>query len=72
MYLISNRREGAKTRRSIHSRIGEGSLLKENGINTIWTDLGSNFQGPSHERLKRRYINYMNIDAVTHLQNAFI
>jgi len=72
MYLISNRREGAKTRRSSYSRIGEGFLLKENGISSIWTGLGSNFQGPSHEQLKQCYINYMNIDDVTHLQNAVI
>lgn len=27
-------------------------LLKENGLRKIWSDLGANFQGESHERLK--------------------
>jgi hypothetical protein len=42
-------------------------LLKENGLRAVWSDLGSNFQGESHERLKQCCLNYMNIETVTHL-----
>ncbi|KAI9784937.1 MAG: hypothetical protein M1839_001132 [Geoglossum umbratile] len=34
-------------------------LIKENGLANIWPDLGSNFQGQSHERLKQCCFNYM-------------
>ena len=43
-------------------------LLKENGLQNIWSDLGSNFQALSHERLKQCCLNYMNIDVTTHLE----
>jgi ankyrin repeat protein len=36
-------------------------LLKENALGSIWPDLGSNFQGQSHERLKNSCLNYMGI-----------
>lgn len=42
-------------------------LLKENGLRAVWSDLGNNFQGQSHERLKQCCLNYMNIDIATHL-----
>jgi hypothetical protein len=42
-------------------------LLKENGLRAVWSDLGSNFQGQSHERLKQGCLNYMSIDIATHL-----
>ncbi|KAI9761282.1 MAG: hypothetical protein M1840_001985, partial [Geoglossum simile] len=34
-------------------------LIKENGFASIWPNLGSNFQGQSHERLKQCCLNYM-------------
>ncbi|KAK1756823.1 hypothetical protein QBC47DRAFT_377737 [Echria macrotheca] len=34
-------------------------LLKGNGLNQVWADLESNFQGESHERLKQCCLNYM-------------
>jgi ankyrin repeat protein len=42
-------------------------LLKENGLRAVWSSLGSNFQGQSHERLKQCCLNYMSIDIATHL-----
>src|SRR5204863_1321313 len=42
-------------------------LLKENGLGNIWPELGRNFQGRSHERLKNCCLNYMSIDVSTHL-----
>ena len=41
-------------------------LLKENGLSKIWSDLGTNFQGQSHERLKQCCLNYMDIDFSTY------
>ncbi|EHK23069.1 uncharacterized protein TRIVIDRAFT_151071 [Trichoderma virens Gv29-8] len=42
-------------------------LLKENGLREIWSDLGGNFQGESHERLKQCCLNYMSISEATYL-----
>ncbi|RYP13683.1 hypothetical protein DL765_006765 [Monosporascus sp. GIB2] len=42
-------------------------LLKENGLKQIWSGLGRNFEGESHERLKQCCLNYMSIDIATHL-----
>jgi len=42
-------------------------LLKENGLRAVWSSLGSNFKGQSHERLKQCCLNYMGIDIATHL-----
>ncbi|UKZ74671.1 hypothetical protein TrVFT333_002341 [Trichoderma virens FT-333] len=42
-------------------------LLKENGLREIWSDLGGNFQGESHERLKQCCLNYMSIAEATYL-----
>lgn len=36
-------------------------LLKENELREIWPDLGGNFQGESHERLKQCCLGYMRI-----------
>ncbi|KAH0536252.1 hypothetical protein FGG08_006859 [Glutinoglossum americanum] len=36
-------------------------LIKENWLANIWPDLGSNFRGQSHERLKQCCLNYMNL-----------
>jgi ankyrin repeat protein len=42
-------------------------LLKENGLGELWSDLGSSFQGQSHERLKQCCLTYISIDIFTHL-----
>jgi len=42
-------------------------LLKENGLRELWSDLGSDFQGQSHQRLKQCCLNNMNIDIAVHL-----
>jgi ankyrin repeat protein len=42
-------------------------LVKENGLKDILPDLGGNFQGQSHERLKLCCLNYMNMDVFTPL-----
>lgn len=36
-------------------------LLKENGLKEIWSGLGGNFQGESHERLKLCCLRYMSV-----------
>ena len=50
----------------IHESVND-FLLKENGLQNIWPDLGSNFQGQSHERLKQCCLNYIGIDVSAHL-----
>ena len=42
-------------------------LVKENGLGRIWSDLGSNFEGQSHERLKQCCLNYLNFYFATHV-----
>ncbi|KAK3942979.1 ankyrin repeat-domain protein [Diplogelasinospora grovesii] len=36
-------------------------LLKEKGVQEIWPDLGRNFEGESHERLKQCCLTYMSV-----------
>jgi ankyrin repeat protein len=43
-------------------------LLKENGLGKIWPELGSNFPGKSHERLKQCCLNYISIDVAVPLK----
>jgi ankyrin repeat protein len=43
-------------------------LLKENGLGKIWPELGSNFQGQSHERLKQCCLDYISMDVATSLE----
>ncbi|KAF3392359.1 Serine/threonine-protein phosphatase 6 regulatory ankyrin repeat subunit B [Talaromyces pinophilus] len=43
-------------------------LLKKNGFAEIWGDIGTNFRGLSHERLKSCCVNYMNIDLSASIQ----
>ncbi|CAN9141019.1 unnamed protein product [Alternaria alternata] len=43
-------------------------LLKENGLSKIWPELGNNFRGQSHERLKQCCLNYISIDVATSLE----
>ena len=49
----------------IHESVND-FLLKENGLGKVWPELGSNFQGQSHEMLKQCCFNYMKIDVSTH------
>ncbi|KAF1963104.1 HET-domain-containing protein [Byssothecium circinans] len=42
-------------------------LIKGNGLVDIWPDLGHNFEGQSHERLKHCSLNYINIGILTPL-----
>ena len=51
----------------IHESIKD-FLLKENGLGNIWPNLGTNFQGQSHERLKCCCLNYISIDLSTYLE----
>jgi ankyrin repeat protein len=43
-------------------------LLKENGLDKIWPELGSNLQGQSHDRLKQCCFNYISINVATPLK----
>ncbi|KAF2006368.1 HET-domain-containing protein [Amniculicola lignicola CBS 123094] len=43
-------------------------LLKEDGLSKIWPEIGSNFQGLSHERLKECCSYYINLDVTTSLE----
>ncbi|KAF2682221.1 hypothetical protein K458DRAFT_456076 [Lentithecium fluviatile CBS 122367] len=43
-------------------------LLKEDGLSNIWTNLGTNLQGQSHERLKHCCLNYMSVGISTSLK----
>lgn len=49
----------------IHESVRD--FLKENGLSEVWSDLGNNFQGDSHERLKHCCLIYMSIDVTTSL-----
>jgi ankyrin repeat protein len=42
-------------------------LVKENGLGELFPDLGGNFQGQSHDRLKQCCLIYMGIDHSAHL-----
>ncbi|KAF2265163.1 hypothetical protein CC78DRAFT_462244, partial [Lojkania enalia] len=50
----------------IHESVRE-FLLKEDSLRSIWPDLGNNFHGQSHERLKQCCLTYMGIDVYTAL-----
>jgi len=50
----------------IHESV-QDFLLKENGLREIWSDLGRNFPGESHEQLKQCCLNYMTIDITAYL-----
>lgn len=43
-------------------------LLKEDGLSNVWSDLGSNLEGQSHERLKQCCLNCMSVDVSTALE----
>lgn len=41
-------------------------LLKENGLNNLWSDFGTTSPSLSHERLKQCCYNYVKVDISTH------
>ena len=43
-------------------------LLEENTLRSIWPNLGSNFQGQSHKRLKHCCLNYMSVNISAYLE----
>ncbi|KAI1091145.1 hypothetical protein F5B19DRAFT_285669 [Rostrohypoxylon terebratum] len=49
----------------IHESVRD--FLKENELKEIWPDLGKDFQGKSHERLKQCCLDYMKINISTHI-----
>ncbi|KAF4466642.1 Pfs NB-ARC and Ankyrin domain [Fusarium albosuccineum] len=54
------RSKKTRTVQFIHESVRD-FLLKENGLKEISPDLGGNFQGESHERLKQCCLDYMTI-----------
>ncbi|KAH8688669.1 hypothetical protein GQ44DRAFT_802460, partial [Phaeosphaeriaceae sp. PMI808] len=52
--------------RFIHESVRD-FLIKENSLSKIWPELGNNFQGQSHERLKQCCSYYINLDVATSL-----
>ncbi|SPO07621.1 uncharacterized protein DNG_10316 [Cephalotrichum gorgonifer] len=43
-------------------------LLRDNGLGTVWSDLGANFVGQSHDRLKQCCLDYyLGIDIAAHV-----
>jgi ankyrin repeat protein len=42
-------------------------FLKGNDVGTLWDELGNNFLGQSHEKLKQCCLRYMSINTATHL-----
>jgi nucleoside phosphorylase len=40
-------------------------LLKEKGLSDVWPDLGVNFEGSSHERLKHCCLEYMKMESAS-------
>ncbi|KAK7404060.1 hypothetical protein QQX98_010146 [Neonectria punicea] len=67
-YILSSSKGLAEVTRSkksqtvqfIHESVKD-FLLKEKGLEEVWSDLGGNFQGESHERLKHCCLGYMGI-----------
>ncbi|OWT43365.1 NB-ARC and ankyrin domain protein [Pochonia chlamydosporia 170] len=72
-YIIDSSKGLAEVTRSKNPRVQfihesvKDFLLKENGLKEIWLNLGRNFHGESHERLKQCCLNYMSINVYTDL-----
>jgi hypothetical protein len=45
-------------------------LLKEDGLSAVLSDLGSNFEGQSHEQLKLGCLHHLSVDLTTHFSLA--
>ncbi|KAI0125984.1 hypothetical protein BJ170DRAFT_456668 [Xylariales sp. AK1849] len=72
-YILDNSKGLAESTKSktptvqfIHESVND-FLLKDNGLKAIWPDLGSNYQGQIHEKLKQCCVKYMSAEPVTHL-----
>lgn len=72
-YVIGSSKGLAEVTRSekptvqfIHESVRD-FLLKENGLKEIWPDLGTKFQGKSHQSLKRCCLTYISTDLYTNL-----
>ena len=50
------------------NKTAQNFFQEENGLGSIWPDLGSNFQGQSHERLKNCCLNYLNVNLSAYLE----
>jgi ankyrin repeat protein len=59
-------KSGNPTVQFIHESVRD-FLVKENGLSELFPDLGDNFRGQSHERLKHCCLTYMGMDVSTHL-----
>ncbi|KAK1751198.1 hypothetical protein QBC47DRAFT_464378 [Echria macrotheca] len=75
--ILSSSKGLAETTRSkipvvqfIHESVRD-FLLKEKGLEAVWPDLGSNFEGESHGRLAQCCIQYINAPAVKNFDTAF-
>ena len=75
--ILSSSKGLAETTRSkiptvqfIHESVRD-FLLKEKGLEALWPDLGSNFEGESHGRLAQCCIQYINARAVKNFDTAF-
>ncbi|OTA89295.1 hypothetical protein M434DRAFT_398707 [Hypoxylon sp. CO27-5] len=62
--LAESTKSKAPTIQFIHESVRD-FLLKENGLQKIWPELGSNLHGESHEELKRCCLAYLN-DKIVH------
>jgi ankyrin repeat protein len=58
--LVEIELSGKPTVQFIHESVID-FLLKENGLGELWTDLGSDFRGRSHDTLKECCVSYMTI-----------
>jgi ankyrin repeat protein len=59
-------KSGQPTVQFIHESVKD-FLLKENGLMGVWADVGSNFEGASHDRLKQCCLRCMSIiDLASH------
>jgi ankyrin repeat protein len=60
----------SRTVQFIHESVRD-FLLKEKGLSAVWSDLGTSFEGQSHDRLKQCCVNYIvAADITTHLDIA--
>jgi hypothetical protein len=62
--LVEATKSKKPTVQFIHESVRD-FLLKENSLNKVWPELGSNFDGRSHESLKQCCANYININDAT-------
>jgi ankyrin repeat protein len=71
-FILSSSKGLAEITKSKHQTIqfiheSVRDFLRKNGLNRLRSDLGSNFTGLSHERLKRCCQNYMRVDISEYL-----